>query len=431
MQHVTPLRVACKTRFLSLGVEATFRTVIRREIVALIATPRRGLAAQHRALPSSYRAAARWLLALALVVVTAGCAGSNRGAKSGSHPRSSANPRHYVLQPHDLSRGYEYGDDSVCGYPDASEGDWPKLEPLFASERPNACIMELQWVWGVEPPYARGVTSAAYVFRDADSARRAFEARNELSLFTASLSVKETKSVGLGDEAKQLHGQGLNNPASGIVWRYGNVVALVIVEPTKDKAARELAKKQQARLERPSTSVPQQPENDPELRLDDPGLKLPVYWFGRSYDPPGNLPPLRLRYSTVGGAGPGQSIQLWYNGDNGVSLDTWRLDAWDKFRRTRLGRLIWDSPCARKTVVDVEGGRAEIFEGYAAPYPVKRPCPKQPPNQLIAHIYYDKVVVAVNMPHCYECFESSTGPYETLAAMKTLVRSLHPRPPRR
>lgn len=378
-------------------------------------------------MPLSCSTAARWLLAVALVVVTAGCANSNRDAKSGGHPRSSANPRQYVLQPRDLSRGYEYGDDTVCGYPDASEGDWPKLEPLFAEERPNSCIMELQWVWGVEPPYTRGVASAAYVFRDADSARRAFEARNELALYTASLSVEETKSVELGNEAKQLRGQGLNNPASGIVWRYGNVVAIVIVEPTKDKAARELAKKQQARLKRPSTSVPKQPENDPELRLDDPGLKLPVYWLGRSYDPPNDLPPLKLESSRVGGGGPGQSIQLWYNG---VTLDTWRLDAWRKFRHTRLGRLIWDSPCARKTVVDVEGGRAEIFEGYAAPYPVKRPCPRQPPNRLIAHVYYEKVVVAVNMPYCYQCATPSTGPYGTLAAMKILVRSLHPRLPR-
>lgn len=394
----------------------------------MIVTPRRGLAAQRRALPLSYSAAARWLLAVALVVVSAGCADSNRDAKSGSHQRSSANPRQYVLQPRDLSRGYEYGDDSGCGYPSASEGDWPKLEPLFATERPNACNMELQWVWGGEPPYARGVTSAAYVFRDADSARRAFEARDELALYSSSLLVKERESVDLGDEAEQLRGRGLNNPASGIVWRYGRVIALVVVEPAKDKAARELAEKQQTRLERTSTSVPKQPENDPELQLDDPGLKLPVYWLGRSFNPPDDLPPLKLEFSSVGGAGPGQSVQLWYNG---VTLDTWRLDAWGEFRRTRLGRLIWDSPCARKTVVDVEGGRAEIFEGYAAPYPVKRPCPRQPPNRLIAHVYYDKVVVAVNMPYCYECATPSTGPYGTLTAMKILVRSLHPRLPRR
>jgi hypothetical protein len=284
--------------------------------------------------------------------------------------------------------------------------------------------MEIQWVWKGEPTYSRVVTSAAYVFRNADSARRAFEARDELALYTASLLVKRRESVDLGDEAEQLQGRGLNSPASGIAWRDGRIIGLVVVEPGKDDTARQLALKQRARFEQAPSSSSKQSENDPELQLDDPHLSLPVYWLGRSYDPPGAMPPLKLFSARVGGAGPGQSIQLWYNG---VTLDTWTLGAWAQFKRTRLGRLIWDSPCARKTVIEIEGGHAEIFWGYAASHVIRRPCPGQPPNRLIAHVYYDEIVVVVDMPYCYTCVAASSGPYATLSAMKLLVRALHAR----
>jgi hypothetical protein len=290
--------------------------------------------------------------------------------------------------------------------------------------------MEIEWVWQGAPRYSRGVTSAAYRFGDADGARRAFEARDELASFTASLTVKERKRLTLGNEAELVRGRGLNNPASGVIWREGDVVAVLVVEPAKDNAARELAEKQQRRLEHPSPPSSREGANDPELQLDDPTVKLPVHWLGRTFDPPGALPPLELELANVGGNGPGQSIQLWYRG--GVTLDTWEPRTWASFVRTRLGRLIWDSPCARERVVDVEGGRAELFDGYGEPNPVERPCPKRPRDRVVAHVYYDKVVVAVNMPYCYVCARplGRPNPYNTVAGLETVVRSLRPRPRR-
>jgi len=304
------------------------------------------------------------------------------------------------------------------------------LKPLFAEERPDACFSELQWVWKGDPPYSRTVTSAAYVFEDEDGARRAYEAREEIALFTASLGVREQEALDLGDEAELVRGTGLNNPASGIVWREGNVLAVVAVEPGNNDAARELAAMQQERLEHPAEPSPQELGNDPELELDDPTLALPVHWLGRTFDPPGDLPPLELELASVGGPGPGQSVQLWYRvgGDvpDTATLDTWEPEAWERFQRTRLGRLVWDSPCARKKIVPVEGGRAEIFEGYGAPNPVEQPCPDRPPDRVLAHVYYDDVVVAVNMPYCYECArpDPRRSPYQTLKATETIVRAL-------
>jgi hypothetical protein len=284
--------------------------------------------------------------------------------------------------------------------------------------------MQLEWVWAGEPRYSNAVTSAAYRFDQADGARRAFSARDELASFAASLDLGRREPLELGDEAELLRGRGLNNPATGVVWRHGSVVAVLVVEPAKGDAARELAKKQQRRLERPSPPSPQERDNDAALQLDDPALELPVYWLGRTFDPPGALPPLELELAKVGGNGPGQSVQLWYRG--GVTLDTWEPEAWKRFRRTRLGRLIWDSPCARKRGVAIDRWRAEIFQGYGDPNPVERPCPKRPSDRVLAHVYHDNVIVAVNMPYCYVCARPAPGrnPYNTVEGVEAVVRSL-------
>lgn len=334
----------------------------------------------------------------------------------------SANPAGLVLYRSDLPRGYQYGDDSGCGSASASEGDWPKLRPLLASERPDSCAMKLEWAWRTKPRYPPTITSAAYAFRGESGARRAFDARDELAEFTATLSVRSRTKMDLGDEAELLRGRGLNNSASGVVWRNDDVVAVLIVEPANDRAARLLAQKQQARIRQPFVPPPRQRANDPALELDDPSLKLPVYWLGRKLDPPGALPPLELEVANVGGNGPGQSIQLWYAG--GITLDIWRPAAWARFRRTLLGRLVWDSPCVRKHVVAVKGGRAEIFHGYGTPKPLSKPCPQTAPDRTIAHVYYKKVVVAVNMPYCYACAAKRPGPYNTVAGIEAAVRAL-------
>jgi hypothetical protein len=44
---------------------------------------------------------------------------------------------------------------------------------------------------------------------------------------------------------------------------------------------------------------------------------------------------------------------------------------------------------------------------------------------VIAHVYYGKVVVAVNMPYCYACAGvGRPGPYNTVSGIETAVRAL-------
>ncbi len=56
-------------------------------------------------------------------------------------------------------------------------------------------------------------------------------------------------------------------------------------------------------------------EEDPAAPLDDPNLGVTVYWLGREFLPPGNLPPLVLAESLgvrPPGGGPGDRATLWY-----------------------------------------------------------------------------------------------------------------------
>jgi hypothetical protein len=366
------------------------------------------------------------------VLTLAACGGA--GDERAQAPARVIDPRQAVLRLSDLPRGYEYGDDTACGGVSATEGDWPLLQPLFASEQPRGCIVEFGWVWSTSPEFPHGLTSAVFVFDDAAGARRAFEARDELARFTASLDAVRREDVELGDEAELLRGRGLNDRASAVVWRDGNLVGVLAGEPADD-AVRELAERQHERIRR-SSPFPALDARDPELQLDDPSLDLPVYWLGRTYEPPGDLPALGLDLAAVGANGPGQSIQLWYGmrGFPGtVTFDTYRPEDWRRFRRTLLGRLIWDSPCAHKTVVRLPIGRAEIYQGYGAPRPVLRPCPERRADRVLAHVHAGDVVIVVNLPYCYACARprSPRNPYETVEATERLVRALKLREPRR
>lgn len=118
----------------------------------------------------------------------------------------------------------------------------------------------------------------------------------------------------------------------------------------------------------------------------------------------------------------------------GLTLDLWSPARWERFRRLRIGRLVWDSPCARRTTLGLAEGRAEIFEGYSASIPLRPPCPDRPPDRVIAHVYFEGVVVAVNMPYCYTCAARPPGladPYDSVSGMEAIARGLRLRTPRR
>lgn len=75
---------------------------------------------------------------------------------------------------------------------------------------------------------------------------------------------------------------------SFLVWRSGNVLGAVFVgvgsTAANDRDAVELAHRQQAHLEHPTPYTAAE-RYDLEVLLDDPALKILIYWLGRTFDP--------------------------------------------------------------------------------------------------------------------------------------------------
>jgi hypothetical protein len=382
-----------------------------------------------------------WLLlpVSALALALAGC-GSGQAAPAAIDPASA------VLSPSDLPRGYRTGDDGSCGpmIPTA-EKRWPALDPIFLQAQAQACVVELRRTSASPAIGPAAVWSAAFVFEELRDARRLFAARAELVRMTAHLKPSTSTPLDLGDEAALLRSEAVYGRGAAVVWRSGTVVAVLGTEPGWDQpvdvaATRAFASRQQALIANPAAKTA--PVDETEIVLDDPTLHLPVYWLGRTFALGGGLPGLTLRsvpvVSTHPGEGPGNKVELPYRaaepGTPGVTLSLWEPVRWERFIKTRLGRLIWDSPCSRRWIVKVADGRAEIFAGYGTSSPLSRPCPSRPPDRVIAHVYLPGVVVAVNLPYGYCCagrFSRGPDPYDTRAGMIAVVRALQPRPTKR
>jgi hypothetical protein len=355
--------------------------------------------------------------------------------------RTAVDPQSFVLSLPDVPRGYRNGDDSGCGpmIPTGESHLSPAMTALLLQTRPQGCVIELNRAWADTSIGPATIRSASFVFADEDGAKRLFALRMEATQLATEIRDATGTSITLGDEAFLLQGRGLNLPAAAVIWRSGNVVAVLGTEPADVTKTRALAETQQALIAQPATRTA--PAVDLELQLDDPTIDVPVYWLGSSFAPGGGLPALRLtraeHIAVHGGQGPGMTIRLGYattaHAPAGVTIDVWQPGAWKRFAKTQLGRLVWDSPCAKKSVVKLAKGRAEIFSGYASATPLRRPCPRTPPNLVVAHVYLTGATVAVNMPFCLMCVGVSARPqpYGTVTAMRAIARALTPRPPKR
>lgn len=353
----------------------------------------------------------RILFLAVIALLASGCGG---GAEDTGSPDLSK----MTLRLDDLPEGFRYGDDRGCGGIATTEGTDPLLDEFLIETRPQACFGEFNRAWGAPPGT---VQTAIYVFGSEDEARAAWRRRE--SLFGSFASILLTTEHGSGD-AVTFDSKGLNDPGAGEAWRDGRLVVAVYEEGLAGQEGRafaqELAEKQRARIESPSEPVAQE-EDDREIGLDDPSIAVPVYWLGQRFEPEG-LPELVLSGGdNLGGRSgpPGDEVKIDYSGERtGVTLDHWKPAAWKRLKTTRFGKVIWSSPCARRSELEVEGGRAEIFGGYS------RAC-RGEPDHWLAHVYYDDVVVAVNMPYCYRCGGRPPGDaYNSREGMEAVVRGL-------
>jgi len=340
-----------------------------------------------------------------------------------------------VLRLHDLPPGYEtFGS---CSRWSASKNGRGPLAAWIRKNRPAGCTFE--YVRRFQVP-GLGPAPPVVLARTTDTPSEAAAARGLELGMQKTFPVRGVKAVGTvvipGGPVGRLFriqevvvGEG-THLGSLVLWRHGKLIAGVEAGGgtplANDRHALHFAQIQQRRLEAPSPLLESEMD-DVEVPLDDPDLKLPVYWAGSSFQPGGDLPTARLEetdfYTHPEEAPPGQKLSIYYNQ---FGLSTWTRKSWKRFQRSIPGLTNLKDRCARKTGVELERGRAVVYAGYRD---LSDYCPDQPPTNFWAVAYIDGTVIGVDLTLCSECFErSSPGPYDSLAGMEAIVRGLTLRP---
>jgi hypothetical protein len=267
-------------------------------------------------------------------------------AAAGAVPRKGPDQTRLLLRLPDLPYGYmvSEGDEGAEEFllcptlgSDAFEDISPRLERFLHRFHPHFCVTAYEQLF-TPPETAPGpawVVSAAMALDNDRVTDVAWSVAPELleALFGNELQMHETESgIGVGDASKLFHVTSrrfhyLSGRVSDVLWRSGNTLAMVgAIGPRpgeNDRQAAELAQLQQAHIERP-TRYTRTERFDGEVPLDDPALKQPVYWLGKTFRPAG-LPAVRFEEAEMTEIPrprekTGEAIQLQYEEPSYVGL---------------------------------------------------------------------------------------------------------------
>jgi len=369
---------------------------------------------------------AMWLVAAFVLLGAPAAEGT-----SGTSGKLIAGAEETVLRLHDLPPGYQVGGESGCETVEPTNiGKLRALDRWIAEARPAACDFEYDRLFQVPsihpaPPFIDADTIAA---RNADDAADGIRTFLRLIPRVTKFHLIGKVSIIPGGPIAFLYrrevGSGYD---SSLLWQYGNLVAAIEVSEaslqSSEEAAFYYAQIEQRRLESPSAYTDAE-RDDTEVELDDPDLKLPVYWLGRNFAAAG-LGYAELQTATVlkDSGLPGVQLELRYDG---FDLKTWTEQSWKRFQATFF-RKINHPPCTRTVSFEWEQGHAVISAGYRRGT-FDHGCPHFPPTRYWAAAHIGGVVVGINQTTC-RCLSPGFGPYsESLRGMKTVLRSLVLRP---
>ncbi len=367
--------------------------------------------------------------AVALLLLAAPTA----GAAADPSERLIAGAEETVLRLHDLPPGYVISDEDCEAIPRIPVEEFRALDRWIADTRPVVCRFNYErrfQVPGLEPGPAK-ITGEVINTPSKAAATKGWRVFRRLIARAPYLESRGSTSVGPGGPtALLLRRKGRTTgpePASMLLWRNGKLLAFIEaggMEPEEnDAAALRYAQIQQIRIESPAPYTEAE-RDDTEVPLDDPDLKLPVYWLGRSFAG-GGLPAAQLQTATVieRGGLPGVKIELRYDGFN---LETWTRPGWNRFQASLFGKLN-RPPCTRTYAFEWAQGHAVISAGYRR-RTFDGGCPDFPPTRYWAAAHIGGVVVGINQTTC-RCLSPGSGPYsETLRGIKTVLRGLTLRP---
>ncbi|HET7486075.1 MAG TPA: hypothetical protein VFJ64_11970 [Solirubrobacterales bacterium] len=362
-------------------------------------------------------------------------------------PRSPEDPaEQLVLRLHDLPHGYfPFGPEGsdfefICEPLDPPEPQ-PALAQFIRRYSPQGCMGVYLRLYRV-PDLVSSSEMVGTAALDADSIQAAEAglavAPEILSHFTEDEIPKEaTPTAAVGDATRLFHWLNISSflnrsrrRGSLLAWRSGDVLGVVFATAgsleTSDRIAEELARRQQAHIEAP-TPYTRAERDASELGLDDPALKLPVYWFGRTFRPGHALPVAHLEWGGgapyFGGGLTGAKLKLQYS--KALSLSSWTKRGWRRFLASPDGREIFAERCLTSTDVAISSGRATIYTAHVAGF---RPCAARSPRRFFAVVHVGGIVVGVRLSICRNCSKPARGSYNSLAGMKAAVRGLQLRP---
>lgn len=365
-----------------------------------------------------------------------------------------------LLRLHDLPPGYlnvelqeEQGERTLCSHLHSSPGTPPKLAKFIVRFHPKGCVGAYGHLFAAPgQPAGPVVVGTGVLSTSSDKAADAawHVVPELLGRLTHDRPPRELAAPEkIGSATRLFHPDApprfypffyrLGRAASFLVWRSGNTLAVVMTIGESfdevDRAALELAQRQQAHIRTP-TRYTRAERFDGEVPLDDPALETPAYWLGRNFSPGGELPDNRLFASfALDGSEeeePGALLGIWYGQ---IRLYTWTQTTWPEYASTPEGHAIASWRCTKRATIELPAGYATIYGGYRKNY---RRCPDRPPQAFTARAYIDDLVIAVDpipigppVPPGFgpPTFFIETGnPYGSFEGMEAIVRSLRLRP---
>jgi hypothetical protein len=394
------------------------------------------------------------IVSIALALVSSNSLGGKGSSAEASPADFTVPSQGLVLRLHDLPTGYgaTYGSPEFplpglgCAAIEPADPR-PRLAAFLRRYSPVGCLALYFRLYRVPDagPTPLAVGTGALEVGSVEGAEAGLASSRELlsHLLGDELPREAPAPETVGDATRLFHWEphrlfsSKESPSSFLVWRSGSVVASIFVtggsDAANDRAALRFARIQQGRIETPTPYTPDEADNT-VVPLEDPALKLPVYWLGRNFVPGHGMRPLRL-YETssiprgaLGSRTNPRATLLYFDranidGAEGVEIDIWTPRQW----RAHASR--WPPPftlrCRKTRRLDLPRDHAVLYRGVE---PGWRCRDRRRKVEHMVVVHFPGAVVAVETQQiCATCAEAGRGSYNSFRGMAAIARGLEQR----
>jgi hypothetical protein len=351
-----------------------------------------------------------------------------------------------LLRLHDLPLGYQLLDRGSYSPPVPRFGctriaptdPQPRLASFLERYSPRGCFGVYYRFFqqpGESTPLFVG--SAAAELGSAAAAKAGMKVSRELiAHFTDDEPPKEVQPPEtVGEAARLFHWRDFvffseeKEAVSILVWRWGGSIGLVLASGSSfaaaDRAAVELAQRQQKHLEAPRPYTRAE-RDDTQVPLEDPALQTPVYWLGSTFAPGPGFPPQQLAatYSETSADAERPSASLLYfdrvsGRPETVEIHVWSPERWKT--QPVADRLPWGPDCPTTSGLSLPNGHATIYAGQWQGY---RCGGRRRPDHYAVVVHLPGAVVTAQVLICEDCSGPLVGPYNSFEGVATIARGL-------